>query len=96
MGAGDLFQGLPPPEGVDRKTLYASKFRAIYTYRMGLADLDAQLHRLLGEKSWEIRQDERINLTGKLDITNDGRIIHVSTEACNNPMFSTMKYWIDM
>ncbi|KAG8461043.1 hypothetical protein KFE25_003612 [Diacronema lutheri] len=91
-----VFHGLPAPEGVERRTLYASKFRTIFTYRMNLADLDLQLQRLLADRSWAIRLDERVSLTGKLDVSNDGRVVHVSMEPCNNPMFSTMKYWIDM
>lgn len=90
------FHGLPPPDGVERKTLYASNFRVIYTYRMSLADLDGEFQRLLAEKGWVTRADERASLTGKLDVSNDGRLVHVSMETCNNPMFCTMKYWIDM
>jgi hypothetical protein len=90
------FHGLPAPEGVERKILYASEFRAIYTYKMSLPELDAQLQKLLSD-NWATRVDQRSNLTGKLDVASaDGRIVHVSTEPCSNPMFCTMKYWVDM
>ena len=96
MVVGSDFHGLSAPEGIERRVLYNSKFRAIYTYKMSLAELEMQLQKVLLDKHWEIKTDERVNLIGKLDISNDGRIIHVSTEPCGNPMFCTMKYWIDM
>ena len=91
-----MFYGIPSPEGIERKVLYHSKFRAIYTYKMSLAELDEKLQKVLADRKWDVKVDERTNLTGKLDITNDGRVVHVSTEPCSNPMFCTMKYWIDM
>lgn len=90
------FHGLPAPEGVERKVLYASDYRVIYTYKMPLAELDAQLQKLLMDRHWATRVDQRTNLTGKLDVANaDGRIVHISTEPCSNPMFCTMKFWVD-
>ena len=34
------FQGIPFPEGVERRMLYHSSYRAIATYAMPLADLE--------------------------------------------------------
>ena len=59
------FNGLAIPEGVEKRVLYHSTYRAIATYAMSLADLDRELQGLLHARGCTIKEDARRNLGGK-------------------------------
>ena len=59
------FHGLVMPDGVEKRILYFSSFRAIATYAMALADLDRELQAILHGRGCLIKEDSRRNLCGK-------------------------------
>ena len=59
------FHGLTIPEGVEKRILYHSSFRAIATYAMSLADLDREIQHMVHTRRGVIKEDARRNLGGK-------------------------------
>ncbi len=59
------FHGLALPEGVEKRILYHSSFRAIATYAMSLSDLDRELQHILSARGSVVKDDSRRNLCGK-------------------------------
>merc|ERR1712070_1260637 len=62
------------PEGNDRRELYKSQYRAIYTYKMSAQDLDQAFREAVTDKdapdgNWSIKNDERVKYVGKLEVT---------------------------
>jgi len=95
--AGTLFHGIFIPEGVDKRILYQSEFRIIVTYAMTLEELDRELAHILKAKKATIKDDDRANLRGKLDIVTVGnKLIHVATDVCGSTTFVQLKYWVDI
>ena len=76
--AGDMasdensFFGLKVPEGNDRRELYKSQYRAIYTYKMSAQDLDQAFREAVTadgpDGGWSIKNDERVKYVGKLEV----------------------------
>jgi hypothetical protein len=66
------FFGLKVPEGNDRRELYKSQYRAIYTYKMGAQDLDQAFREAVTsdgpDGGWSIKNDERVKYVGKLEV----------------------------
>lgn len=66
------FFGLKVPEGTDRRELYKSQYRAIYTYKMSAAELDQAFREAVTgdgpDGGWSIKNDERVKYVGKLEV----------------------------
>lgn len=67
------FFGLAVPAGNDRRELYKSQYRAIYTYKMSAQDLDAAFRDAVTSSEgahggWQINNDERVKYVGKLEV----------------------------
>ena len=66
------FFGLKVPEGHDRRELYKSQYRAIYTYKMSVQDLDQAFREAVTSEGpdggWGIKNDERVKYVGKLEV----------------------------
>jgi hypothetical protein len=56
------FHGLAVPEGPERRNLYTSQIRTIWTYKLSLSDLDQLVRDQLSKDGFEIVQDERKGL----------------------------------
>jgi len=56
MSNTEAFFGLKVPEGQDRRELYKSQYRAIYTYKMSAQELDSAFRDVLGS-DWTIKND---------------------------------------
>ena len=68
----NAFFGLKVPEGTDRRELYKSQYRAIYTYKMSAAELDQAFREAVTgdgpDGGWSIKNDERVKYVGKLEV----------------------------
>ena len=62
------FHALPFPEGVDRRSLYHSSYRAICTYAMPITELDTVFRRCLSKSQGIVKDDRRRNLEGHREI----------------------------
>lgn len=90
------FHGLAIPDGLEKRILYHSTFRAIATYAMSLADLDRELQQILKATNSTLKEDARRNLCGKFDIvTADNELVHAMTDTCGNTAFVQLKFWVD-
>jgi hypothetical protein len=96
------FHSLVLPEGVEKRVLYHSNFRAVATYAMDLAELDRELQHILRVRGCTIKDDARRNLCGRLDVvTSTNEIVHVLTDTCGkdptsgSATFVQLKYWVD-
>ena len=69
----NAFFGLKVPEGTDRRELYKSQYRAIYTYKMSASELDEAFRTAVTgdgpDGGWSIKNDERVKYVGKLEVT---------------------------
>ena len=67
------FFGLKVPDGNDRRELYKSQYRAIYTYKMSAQELDQAFRDAITgdgpDGGWGIKNDERVKYVGKLEVT---------------------------
>ena len=67
------FFGLKVPEGTDRRELYKSQYRAIYTYKMSASELDEAFRTAVTgdgpDGGWSIKNDERVKYVGKLEVS---------------------------
>lgn len=70
MDEATEFFGLPVPSGTDRRELYKSQYRAIYTFKMSAQDLDVAFRdKVTGPGAgWSISNDERVKYVGKLEV----------------------------
>ena len=72
MGDENVFFGLKVPEGSDRRELYKSQYRAIYTYKMSAQELDQAFRDCVTcegpDGGWTIKNDERVKYVGKLEV----------------------------
>ena len=93
------FQGLPLPEGKERRSLYHSAYRTIITYVMPLSELAAELKTIIATNGGTIINDERRNFAGKLDVEmKDKSVVHVMMDACGTVGALTvtqLKFWVD-
>lgn len=68
----NMFFGLKVPEGNDRRELYKSQYRAIYTYKMSAQELDQAFRDAVTsdgpDGGWSIKNDERVKYVGKLEV----------------------------
>ena len=59
-----LFHGLPVPDGNDRRMLYSSDHRVIYTYKLSSAELDQAFKMAVTSEGpdglWKIKSDDRV------------------------------------
>ena len=94
------FQGIPIPEGKEKRSLYHSAYRTIITYVMPLSELAAELKTIVGNNGCTIKNDERRNFAGKLDIIlKDEAVVHVMMDACGTVGALTvtqLKFWVDV
>ena len=69
----NAFFGLKVPEGTDRRELYKSQYRAIYTYKMSASELDEAFRTAVTgdgpDGGWSIKNDERVKYVGKLEVS---------------------------
>ena len=67
------FFGLKVPDGTDRRELYKSQYRAIYTYKMSASELDEAFRTAVTgdgpDGGWSIKNDERVKYVGKLEVS---------------------------
>ena len=72
MGDEGSFFGLKVPEGTDRRELYKSQYRGIWTYKMSAAELDEAFRTAVTgdgpDGGWSIKNDERVKYVGKLEV----------------------------
>ena len=97
----EAFHGLRVPEGSDRRNLYTSQIRTIFTYKMSLSDLDTSLREVLSSDGWTIVMDERRGFSGRLDVSktkdvnmDPQAVVHIVMESCSNATMSALKYYI--
>merc|ERR1711988_933970 len=86
------FFGLKVPEGSDRRELYKSQYRAIYTFKMSAQDLDAAFREAIGG-DWTVKNDERVKYVGKLEVEKEGTTLKVTMEDCPEAGMSALKYY---
>lgn len=90
----NAFFGLKVPEGNDRRELYKSQYRAIYTYKMSAQELDeAFRNAITGEGpdgGWSIKNDERVKYVGKLEVSK-GEDQTLKVRAFSQPRSQTTK-----
>ena len=92
------FFGLKVPEGNDRRELYKSQYRAIYTYKMSAQDLDQAFREAVTgdgpDGGWSIKNDERVKYVGKLEVTKgDDATLKVTMEDYPEAGMSALKYY---
>ena len=72
MGDEGSFFGLKVPEGTDRRELYKSQYRGIWTYKMSASELDEAFRTAVTgdgpDGGWSIKNDERVKYVGKLEL----------------------------
>ena len=92
----DSFLALKAPDGVDQHMLYLSSHRLVATYAMSLADLDAELQRLLVACRATVKQDHRRHFCGRIEVvTGENKLVNVMMDACSNSDFVQLKYWLE-
>ena len=92
------FFGLKVPEGNDRRELYKSQYRAIYTYKMGAQDLDQAFREAVTsdgpDGGWSIKNDERVKYVGKLEVQKgEESTLKVTMEDYPEAGMSALKYY---
>ncbi|KOO21007.1 hypothetical protein Ctob_001171 [Chrysochromulina tobinii] len=92
------FFGLKVPEGNDRRELYKSQYRAIYTYKMSVSELDAHFREgVTGsgpDGGWSIKNDERVKYVGKLEVCKgEDSSLKVTMEDYPEAGMSALKYY---
>ena len=72
MGDESSFFGLKVPDGTDRRELYKSQYRGIWTYKMSASELDEAFRTAVTgdgpDGGWSIKNDERVKYVGKLEL----------------------------
>ena len=67
------FFGLKVPDGTDRRELYKSQYRGIWTYKMSAGELDESFRTAVTgdgpDAGWTIKNDERVKYVGKLEVS---------------------------
>lgn len=95
--ADSTFFGLRVPDGDDRRELYKSQYRAIYTYKMKAEELDRQFREAVTPEGpgggWSIKNDERVKYVGKLEVTNGDTTLKVTMEDYPEAGMSALKYY---
>ena len=92
------FFGLKVPEGTDRRELYKSQYRAIYTYKMSAGELDQAFREAVTgdgpDGGWSIKNDERVKYVGKLEVTKgEDTTLKVTMEDYPEAGMSALKYY---
>jgi len=92
------FFGLKVPEGTDRRELYKSQYRAIYTYKMSASELDQAFREAVTsdgpDGGWGIKNDERVKYVGKLEVMKgDDSTLKVTMEDYPEAGMSALKYY---
>merc|ERR1712150_78552 len=90
-----VFHGLGVPDGQERRNLYTSQIRTIWTYKLALSDMDQLVREQLSKDGWEIVQDERKGFAGKMDVKKEETVVHVQMEPCSSSAMSALKYFVD-
>jgi len=92
------FAGLKVPQGNDRRELYKSQYRAIYTFKMSAADLDQAFREAVTSNGpdggWTIKNDERVKYVGKLEVSKgEDTSLKVTMEDYPEAGMSALKYY---
>ena len=94
----NAFFGLKVPEGTDRRELYKSQYRAIYTYKMSASELDEAFRTAVTgdgpDGGWSIKNDERVKYVGKLEgQKGEDTTLKVTMEDYPEAGMSALKYY---
>jgi hypothetical protein len=94
----NAFFGLKVPEGTDRRELYKSQYRAIYTYKMSAGELDQAFREAVTgdgpDGGWSIKNDERVKYVGKLEVQKgEDSTLKVTMEDYPEAGMSALKYY---
>jgi len=94
----NVFFGLKVPDGNDRRELYKSQYRAIYTYKMSAQELDQQFRDAVTSEGpdggWSIKNDERVKYVGKLEVSKgEDSNLKVTMEDYPEAGMSALKYY---
>merc|ERR1712060_870556 len=92
------FFGLKVPDGNDRRELYKSQYRAIYTYKMSAQELDQAFRDAITgdgpEGGWSIKNDERVKYVGKLEVAKgEDTTLKVTMEDYPEAGMCALKYY---
>ena len=92
------FFGLKVPEGTDRRELYKSQYRAIYTYKMSSAELDQAFRATVTgdgpDGGWSIKNDERVKYVGRMEVQKgEESTLKVTMEDYPEAGMSALKYY---
>jgi hypothetical protein len=92
------FFGLKVPEGNDRRELYKSQYRAIYTYKMSAQDLDQNFRDAITgdgpDGGWTIKNDERVKYVGKMEVQKgEDSVLKVTMEDYPEAGMAALKYY---
>jgi len=99
MSDDNAFFGLKVPDGTDRRELYKSQYRAIYTYKMSAQELDQQFREAVTSAEdpcggWSIKNDERVKYVGKLEVSKgEDTTLKVTMEDYPEAGMSALKYY---
>jgi len=98
MSSDDVeFFGLAVPSGNDRRELYKSQYRAIYTYKMSAQELDAAFREAVtadgAHGGWQINNDERVKYVGKLEVKKGDETLKVTFEDYPEAGMAALKYY---
>ena len=98
MSEDNSFFGLKVPEGNDRRELYKSQYRAIYTYKMTAQELDQAFRDAAtgndADGGWSIKNDERVKYVGKLEVCKgEDSTLKVTMEDYPEAGMSALKYY---
>ena len=89
MGDEGSFFGLKVPDGTDRRELYKSQYRGIWTYKMSAAELDEAFRTAVTgdgpDGGWSIKNDERVKYVGKLEVAKgEDQTLKVRAHPCQH------------
>ena len=92
------FFGLKVPDGTDRRELYKSQYRGIWTYKMSASELDEAFRTAVTgdgpDGGWSIKNDERVKYVGKLEVTKgEDQTLKVTMEDYPEAGMSALKYY---
>ena len=92
------FFGLKVPDGTDRRELYKSQYRGIWTYKMSAGELDESFRTAVTgdgpDAGWTIKNDERVKYVGKLEVSKgEDTTLKVTMEDYPEAGMSALKYY---
>ena len=88
----------PTRDGTDRRELYKSQYRGIWTYKMSASELDEAFRTAVTgdgpDGGWSIKNDERVKYVGKLEVSKgEDSTLKVTMEDYPEAGMSALKYY---